>query len=234
MSFTIWLYVGFQAVDLPDGVLEDDRYVSVATTDQGVEFRGRVNPQRIGIIFLPGGAVDPMAYTPLLRKIAGAGYPARLLYLPMRCACTDGQVRELFQNVRQVIQSESNITWILAGHSRGAMLATRYAHEGGAGLAGLVLIATTHPRDFSLADVTMPVTRIYGTSDGVATYDRMRQNQHLLPQSTAWVEIAGGNHVQFGYYRHQLGDGRATISRDEQQQMLVAVLLKVLSSANHR
>jgi pimeloyl-ACP methyl ester carboxylesterase len=233
LSFTTWLYVGFQAVDVPDDVLKGDQYVAVETTDHGLEFRGRVNQQRVGMIFLPGGMVEPVAYAPLLRKIAGAGYPAHLLYLPMRCACTDAQVRELFQNIHRVIKAEPNIAWILAGHSRGGMLATRFVHENGAGLVGLALIATTHPRDFSLAGVTMPVTKIYGTSDGVAPYAKMRQNQHLLPQNTTWVEIPGANHVQFGYYRHQLGDDRATISHAEQQRLLEAALLNALSSSNH-
>jgi hypothetical protein len=95
LSFTTWLYVGFQAVDVPDDILKGDQYIAVETTDHGLEFRGRVNQQRVGMIFLPGGMVQPVAYAPLLRKIAGAGYPAHLLYLPMRCACTDAQVREL-------------------------------------------------------------------------------------------------------------------------------------------
>lgn len=233
LSFTTWLFVGFQAVDVPDDVLKGDQYVAVEPIDHGLRFRGRVNQQPVGMIFLPGGMVQPVAYAPLMTTIASAGYPAHLLYLPMRCACTDAQVQELFQNIHRVIKSEPNIAWILAGHSRGGMLATRFVHENGAGLVGLVLIATTHPRDFSLASFAMPVMKIYGTSDGVATYAKMRQNQHLLPQNTTWVEIPGGNHVQFAYYRHQLGDDRATMSRAEQQRLLEAALLSALSSANH-
>jgi pimeloyl-ACP methyl ester carboxylesterase len=231
LSFTIWLFVGFQAVDVPDSVLKDDEYVAVESTGSSLGFRGRVNPQPVGMIFLPGGMVQPAAYAPLMRRIADAGFPARMLYLPMRCACTDAQVRELFQNIRGLIVAEPNVAWILAGHSRGGMLAARFVHENSSGLAGLVLIATTHPRDFSLARLTMPVTKIYGTCDGIAGYARMRENQHLLPQNTTWVEIPGGNHVQFGYYRHQLGDDKATISRADQQKSLEAALLDALSRA---
>jgi pimeloyl-ACP methyl ester carboxylesterase len=234
LSFTTWLFIGFQAVDVPDDVLRGDPYLSVEPSDQGLKFRLRVNQRPVGMIFLPGGMVQPVAYAPLMRRIANAGYPVHLLYLPMRCGCTDAQVRELFRNIHRVIKAEPNIAWILAGHSRGGMLATRFAHENGAaGLVGLVLIATTHPRDFSLARFTMPVIKIYGTSDGVATYAKMRENQHLLPQSTTWVRIPGANHVQFAYYRHQLGDDNATISRADQQRLLEAALLNALSSVNH-
>jgi pimeloyl-ACP methyl ester carboxylesterase len=233
LSFATWLFVGFQAVDVPDDVLKGDGQVAVKPTEEGVEFRSRVNQKPVGIIFLPGAMVQPIAYAPLIRKIASAGYPAHLLYLPMRGAYTDAQVRQLFQNIDRVIKTEPNIAWVLAGHSRGGMLASRFVHENDAGLRGLVLIATTHPRDFSLASSSMPVTKIYGTSDGLATYAKMRQNQHLLPQSTTWVEIPGANHVQFGYYRHQLGDDKATISRAEQQTLLEAALWNSLSSAHH-
>jgi pimeloyl-ACP methyl ester carboxylesterase len=233
LSFTAWLYIGFQAVDLPDGVLKSDQYVAVKTTDHGLEFRGRVNARPVGVIFLPGGMVEPVAYAPLLRRIAGLGYPAHLLYLPTRCACTDVQVRELFQTIYRVIRAEPKMDWILSGHSRGGMLAARFVHEDDSGLAGLALIATTHPRDFSLAGATMPITKIYGTRDGVATYAGMRRNRHLLPKNTTWVEIPGANHVQFGYYRHQLGDDQATISRGEQQKLLEIALLNALSSAVH-
>jgi hypothetical protein len=48
------------------------------------------------------------------------------------------------------------------------------------------------------------------------------------------MRIDGGNHVQFAYYRHQLGDDDATISRQEQQELLETALLQALSSATHR
>ena len=62
---------------------------------------------------------------------------------------------------------------------------------------GLVLVGTSHPRDFSLADVTFPVTSIYGTRDTVADADKSTEP----PESAtihALVPIAGGNHSQFG------------------------------------
>jgi hypothetical protein len=54
-----------------------------------------------------------------------------------------------------------------------------------------------------------------------------------LPASTQWVRIEGGNHAQFGYYGSQLFDGlydgRATITRENQQAATLAALLAVLS-----
>ena len=55
-----------------------------------------------------------------------------------------------------------------------------------------------------------------------ATPDEMRRYASNLPPHTTFVEVAGGNHRQFGYYRYQLMDGRAGISREEQQRQLDA------------
>jgi len=117
---------------------------------------------------------------------------------------------------------------VLAGHTRGAMLASRYVHERVQHPQGLVLIGTTHPRDFDLSELDLPVTKIYGTADGVASIGDMRANAKLLPPATRWVEIEGGNHTQFGSYRFQLGDHAATISRRAQQEITARTLVEAL------
>jgi hypothetical protein len=42
------------------------------------------------------------------------------------------------------------------------------------------------------------------------------------------VGFEDGNHAQFGYYGSQLGDGRADISREQQQALTVAAILEAL------
>ncbi|WP_321472568.1 alpha/beta hydrolase [uncultured Paludibaculum sp.] len=230
LSITAWMYAGFQTVDVGPDVLRGSDRVEVVVSDSGLGFRGRLEAKRVGLIFLPGGLVDPLAYAPLMRGIAEAGYEARLVYFPLRCACTESQIAQVFRSVRATIESEPETAWVLGGHSRGGMLTARYAHEVGTnGLSGLVLVGTTHPRDFSLAGLTLPITKVYASNDGVAPYAKMRHNAELLPAATRWVGIEGGNHVQFGYYRHQFGDDRATISRAEQQAALKAALVSLLA-----
>lgn len=232
LSVTVWIYVGFQASGLSEEATQSDGLVTVTVGEEGLRFRPKSSPGRAGLLFLPGGMVEPTAYAPLMKRIAAAGYEARLFFFPMRCACTDAQIEQVFTNVRKVLVEQSAVSWVMGGHSRGAMLTARYAHEAGTGgLAGLALIATTHPRDFSLAGLPVPITKIYATNDGVASYSSMRLNAQLLPEGTKWVAIQGGNHVQFGYYRHQFGDGAATISREEQQEQLTRALLSQLSKA---
>lgn len=222
-----WIWIGFQAAELPDGTLHSSKSVAVEPhSEGGWRFQpSQPAPDASTLIFLPGGMVEPVAYAPLLRAVAEAGYPAVLLPLPWRCACTEAQRRRLFDAIGA---EASRGPVVLAGHSRGAALAARYVSEHANQVQGVVLMATVHPRDFSLAGLTIPITRIYGSNDGVAKYSSMRANAHLLPVHTQWVRIEGGNHVQFGFYRHQLMAGEATIPRDQQQRQILTALIAAL------
>jgi pimeloyl-ACP methyl ester carboxylesterase len=96
-------------------------------------------------------------------------------------------------------------------------------------LDGLVLIGTSHPRDFDLSGLTIDVTKVFASNDGLATPAEVKANARRLPPQTRWVNIEGGNHSQFGYYGFQLGDRRATISREAQQSATRQALLDALS-----
>jgi hypothetical protein len=88
-------------------------------------------------------------------------------------------------------------------------------------------MGTSHPRDRDLSRAAIDVTKIAASNDGVAgaaQFDTTR-----LPASTRWVRLDGGNHSQFAYYGFQLFDGRATITREAQQQLVADALLAVLS-----
>ncbi len=92
----------------------------------------------------------------------------------------------------------------------------------------MVLLGTTHPKSSSLSALTMPVTKVYASNDGVAPVDRILANRDLLPRHTKWIEIEGGNHSQFGHYGHQLLDGKATLDREAQQSLTRAAILEAL------
>jgi hypothetical protein len=95
-------------------------------------------------------------------------------------------------------------------------------------VGGLVLWAAYPASNNSLADRVLRVTSVYGTEDGVATPDTIEASRPLLPPSTHWVPIQGGNHAQFGWYGPQPGDGVATISRAAQQEQAVAGTVDLL------
>jgi hypothetical protein len=64
--------------------------------------------------------------------------------------------------------------------------------------------------------------------------DRVLSNRRLLPPGTKFVEIKGGNHSQFGRYGHQLFDGTATVSRDEQEAITRSAILDALAVVSSR
>ena len=78
----------------------------------------------------------------------------------------------------------------------------------------------------------LPVTKLVGGRDGLATPARVARNRHLLPPDTRWIEIEGGNHSQFGDYGFQPGNGVARVSRQVQQQRLNKEALRLLATAD--
>lgn len=228
ITFLVWMALGYQVTDLPTGVLVTTPAVRVTIEDSAIHFQPRQARRPSGIIFLPGGMVDPDAYAPLLNGVAAAGHPAHLVRLPLRVAFLESQITEVFQHVNSILKANPDTRWFLSGHSRGAMLASRFARESQSNIAGLILNGTTHPRDFDLSASPLQVTKIMGAHDGVATPEATRANAALLPKSTTWVEIPGANHVQFGYYRHQLLDGEASITRAQQQAALLKAVRRAL------
>lgn len=209
-------------------MLETDSLVRVANHDGYLEFTPLTNSEAGQLLFLPGGMVQLKAYAPMARQIAEAGYRVVLVRLPFlnRHAMTQGQRREVTEEARTLMQTaDSTSPWVVAAHSFGGVLASRLAGESPELIGALVLIGTTHPRDVDLSDSGLAITKVLGTQDGVATVEKARANAHRLPEAVRWIEIQGANHAQFGYYGPQLGDGRATITRVDQQRRLVDLLI---------
>lgn len=116
---------------------------------------------------------------------------------------------------------------VFSGHSRGAVVASMLSVRKNKP-AGLVLIGTSHPRDVDLSNLAVPVTKIVGTRDGVAPPEKVRQNAYLLPATTRWIWVEGGNHSQFGWYGFQPMDKWAEISADEQRQIMTQAVIALL------
>lgn len=190
---------------------------------QWIVFRPAGREPSVGLIFYPGGRVDPRAYAPMMHALAAEGYLAVTVPMPLNLAVLGaeraGEVMDAFPSVEH---------WAVGGHSLGAAMAARYAYRHPDRVSGLVLCAGYPARSNNLSGAAFPVVSIYGTRDGLATPDKIEAAKSLLPSGTRYVAIEGGNHAQFGYYGAQARDNEATLSRTEQQALIRAAMLKLL------
>ena len=232
--FVSWSLLAYRPAGEAREALRTDARVTVSRADGWWTFTP-ATASPTGLIFFAGALVDPVAYAPLARAIAAAGFPVMLVELPRRGAFGGADGPEIFARARTAAATRPDVTrWVVAGHSRGGVVAAQIVRDGFPGLAGAVLIGTSHPRDFSIASATIPITQVYGTRDTVADADKVERARTRLPASTRVVAIDGGNHSQFGYYGFQPGDWPATITREAQQAITTSALLDALRSARTR
>ncbi|SHF78667.1 Predicted hydrolase of the alpha/beta-hydrolase fold [Fodinibius roseus] len=229
VGVTAWLFYNMQAKGLESIILESNNKVQVQNLSNALLFTPAIDTMGSALIFYPGALVDPKAYAPMARTIAKAGFKTIILKLPYRMAFFESQQENVFQQTLEYIRSDSlNRNWILGGHSRGGKLATIFTQNYSKALSGLLLVGTSHPRELDLSDLTIDVTKIYGSNDGLASEEEVNKFAMNLPPKMHRVRIAGGNHRQFAYYGYQLGDGSADISHKKQQEIMIHAILKQL------
>ncbi len=200
-----------------------------------IGFEPLINPISKGFILYPGAFVAPEAYSPLTRALAEAGYYTAITTPPFDLSLTDV---DLADDVKRFWGKQVDI-WTLAGHSLGGVVAAAYANDHFRPedkLRGLVMLAS-YPSDSlfldgDLSDDSFIVNSIYGTVDGLTTLEEINKAKPLLPSTTQYIPIDGGNHTQF-YYGNKLqkGDNPATISLEKQQQIIhdnISVMLTTL------
>jgi pimeloyl-ACP methyl ester carboxylesterase len=233
LIFAGWSLIAYRASSVAHAAARSTDRVDVHHEDGIWSFLPR-SPREpaVTLIFFPGGLVSPVAYAPLMQAVASQGFPAFLVELPRRGAFGGADSEELDERSDRVLsQLTGRGVWMVGGHSRGAVVASRMASLRRAGFAGLVLIGTTHPRDVDLSSLAQPVTKIVATRDGLASPDKVASNRAKLPAATKWVWIEGGNHSQFGWYGFQPGDRRATISAALQRETMIASVVEAMVAA---
>lgn len=200
--------------------LKDSTLVDV-TVNNFISFAPENTAATTGLIIYPGAKVEPEAYAPLANKIAQAGYEVIITPMPLNFAIFDSNAAD------EVISKFPNIkNWVISGHSLGGVMAAKYASEN-SNIKGVIFYAS-YPQGDELKDSNIEVTSIYGSLDGVANLDKIIGSKDLLPTSTTFVEIIGGNHAQFGSYGDQSGDNAAEISVDEQIEQAANASIELL------
>ena len=208
---------------LPDSLaaLESDVLVEVSL-EPWIIF-DPVGEEQVGLIYYPGGRVDPRGYSPLLREIAEEGYLVVVPSMPINMAIFDANAAD------EIIPEFPSVNdWVIAGHSVGGAAAAIYANNHFEEIAGLVIWASYPPNSSDLASTDLPVTLIYGELDEGSNLATIKDKKNLLPPNTVYVEIPGGDHHQFGSYLVQEGKDRSTISKAEQHKIIIDATLDLL------
>ena len=211
IGFVIWGSTPQAATDVALQALVSDSAV-VVETDPWLTFSPVGETPQAGLIVYPGGHVDPRAYAPLAREIAARGY--RVVIVPMPLALA---VMAPDKAVDVMAENPTVSSWAIGGHSLGGAMAARFAYTHPDAVDGLVLWAAYPASTDDLSGFDLMTASIYGTLDGLSTGEKIDASRPLLPASTRWVAIEGGNHAQFGDYGRQAGDGTATIPAAGQQ-----------------
>lgn len=166
----------------------------------------------IGFIFYPGGKVESLAYLVLLDSIRNEGINVYLVKMPFNLAVFNinaaDKIIEKYPNIKQ---------WYIGGHSLGGAMASQYLENNEEKFDGLIQLSA-YPLNESESNVLI----LYGSNDTVLDIDK------LIPFNP--IKIEGGNHAYFGHYGEQAGDGKASISRSEQQSFTVNAILEFISS----
>lgn len=225
-----WLFYSMQEHGVAASAFESDAAVQVQDASESLRFIPVADTNAVGLIFYPGALVDPDAYAPMARAVAEAGYEVVIIKIPFRAGMIERNRDVAFARTQALLAADAGRkAWVVGGHSRGGKMATQLALARPDLMQGLLLVGTSHPREDDLSHLTMDVTKVFASEDGLASEAEVHQFAANLPAHTHWIRIDGGNHAQFGWYGRQLGDSQATISREAQQQHTVEAIVDQLT-----
>jgi hypothetical protein len=133
---------------------------------------------------------------------------------------------------------------VIGGHSLGGVMACSVVdkYPGPGFFKGIVLMAAYPQNSVDLSQWSGSVLSMRGQFDGEVDSLTIASHTGQLPAAnwigadgefpegkdpkTVYYTIPGGNHSQFGNYGLQKGDGTATISRENQSEIVASMILK--------
>ncbi|MGD8855506.1 MAG: alpha/beta hydrolase [Chloroflexota bacterium] len=181
------------------------------------------SPTDKGLIYYPGGLVDPEAYAVTAQGIADAGYLVVIPKMPLNLAFTGISRADSIRADFPEIES-----WVIGGHSLGGAMAAQYAKNNVDKLDGLIMYASYPANNEDFVDFPLPILTIIGSRDPGAP--QQEAFYEAIASSAERFIIEGGNHRQYADYSFQPDDGIATISAAEQQDQIIAATVQFLNT----
>lgn len=165
-----------------------------------------------GFIFYPGGKVEALAYAPLMKQLSERGLTVVLVEMPFNLAVFNTDAADEI-----LAEMEGMDNWYIGGHSLGGAMASSYLEKTDEEFKGLILLGA-----YPLGEVEIPMLAIVGSEDEIVNKDKVEDLENP-------IIIQGGNHGNFGNYGSQKGDGKGSISREEQQSLTVEAIMKFIN-----
>ena len=177
-----------------------------------------------GLIFYPGGLVEPTAYAPILHQIAEKGVLVIITPMTLNLAILNTGA------ANAVIDAYPHITtWILAGHSLGGASAAIFTENNPNRIDAIAFWDSYPPDSADLSDNTISAISIFGTTNNFPNTENFNDKKHLLPTNTIYIGIEGASHAQFGDYGPQKGDVVASMSLAEQHEQVAEIMLDFIN-----
>jgi len=193
------------------------------TQDKWIIFEP-VQDTEIGLIFYPGGLVEPTAYAPILHQIAEEGVLVIITPMPLNLAIFNaGAANAVIDTYPQIS------TWIIAGHSLGGASAAIFTENNPKRIDAIALWDSYPPDSADLSDNTISGISIFSTMNNFPNTENFNDKKHLLPADTLFIGIEGANHAQFGDYGPQKGDVVASMSLAEQHKQVAEIMLDFIN-----
>lgn len=220
---------------LPEDYKPLEAYTLEETLDY-IMLSPSVDTKQTGIMFVPGGLVDPHAYIRTFEGFA-AEEKQTVLILKVRSNLAIFNSRQALK-VRKEFDDKK---WLIGGHSLGGVVAAMAVANEPESFEGLYLMGS-----YSISDISnwnKPALMLLAENDGLTNLKDIEDNEDNLPEridtkgiydlmslgntsgKTVYYTILGGNHRQFGKYGAQEGDGEASIDMASQHLEIYNVLV---------
>ncbi len=241
--FILLLFINFSCSYLPEPIEKTPGLITEENADYITLTSENVDNSKSGIIFYPGGLVDPHAYIEPLKELALTDHRTVVIVkINSNLAILNSKKAS---SIAKEITHIKN--WVIGGHSLGGSVTCMDVFDNPDTFKGLFLLAA-YSID-NLSDYDLPVLSITASNDQVLDLTKFNENASNLPAGltvntpndfpnestvgkTIYYEIPGGNHAQFGNYGHQDGDGTATISSETQHDLVISMLRTFLNNNN--
>ena len=190
--------------------------VSVTKIDYGYYFDGSGEDDLL--IFYPGARVEKEAYAPLMFELAKNGVDTIIVEMPLNFPFLGKD------KASKVISNYEYKNYYISGHSFGGVMAGEFVAKNDK-ITGVIFMGSYPTK--KLND-NVKALSLYGSNDKVLSMDQYNKNKKNFPSDYKELIIEGGNHSQFGSYGNQSGDGKADITFEEQQEIIINEIINFI------